>query len=308
MSMKSIGNFLAGPGGLFVLLFFFMPWITMNCSGVEFIEASGADLASGIDEDNLSLDESELGFDESMFEGAEGFEEGEITFESEFTGSEDGENPSFFDADAILYIFPIIGIIAILVAGFSFFEPRMANLYTSVGGYILPSLLGLAVLVYKYLQISGDMDDLNAQAAADSTGLGVTLEIIQLNYEAGWWMTGFGLVAIFIGGVVVFLFADEGKKTAAPIPQPTGGASADTAFGSAFGQSSASDFGAAFRQDTSDPFAGIPTTDAKPKSDKEKFAEAKTLIESKRYDEARAILHTIDHPKAQEWLDKLKGR
>lgn len=38
---------------------------------------------------------------------------------------------------------------------------------------------------------------------------------------------------------------------------------------------------------------------------KVKFQEARELIQQKRYDEARIILKQINHPKAQEWLDKL---
>ena len=39
---------------------------------------------------------------------------------------------------------------------------------------------------------------------------------------------------------------------------------------------------------------------------KERFEKARELITQQRYDEARQILHTLDHPKAQEWLDKLE--
>lgn len=38
---------------------------------------------------------------------------------------------------------------------------------------------------------------------------------------------------------------------------------------------------------------------------KEKLIAARELIREKRYTEARALLHTIDHPKAAEWLATL---
>lgn len=38
---------------------------------------------------------------------------------------------------------------------------------------------------------------------------------------------------------------------------------------------------------------------------REAMLEARELIKAKRYDEARFILHSIDHPTAQEWLAKL---
>lgn len=39
---------------------------------------------------------------------------------------------------------------------------------------------------------------------------------------------------------------------------------------------------------------------------KERFEKARELISQQRYDEARQLLYTLDHPKAQEWLDKLE--
>lgn len=38
---------------------------------------------------------------------------------------------------------------------------------------------------------------------------------------------------------------------------------------------------------------------------KAKFAAVKELIDEKKFDEARALLKTIDHPVAQEWIDKI---
>src|SRR5262245_30993554 len=39
---------------------------------------------------------------------------------------------------------------------------------------------------------------------------------------------------------------------------------------------------------------------------KEQFEEAKALIQAKKYGEARSLLETINHPRAQEWLQKLE--
>lgn len=38
---------------------------------------------------------------------------------------------------------------------------------------------------------------------------------------------------------------------------------------------------------------------------KQQFEAARALIQDGEYDEARAILNAIDHPKAQDWLDKI---
>jgi hypothetical protein len=37
----------------------------------------------------------------------------------------------------------------------------------------------------------------------------------------------------------------------------------------------------------------------------EQMQKAKTFIQQKRYDDARALLITIDHPKAELWLNRL---
>lgn len=42
----------------------------------------------------------------------------------------------------------------------------------------------------------------------------------------------------------------------------------------------------------------MPTT-------KEEMQKAKSLIQQKRYDDARALLITVDHPKADVWLNRL---
>jgi hypothetical protein len=40
-------------------------------------------------------------------------------------------------------------------------------------------------------------------------------------------------------------------------------------------------------------------------TDRDKMLQARDLIQQKRYKEAKAILQGVDHPKAQEWLDKI---
>lgn len=40
-------------------------------------------------------------------------------------------------------------------------------------------------------------------------------------------------------------------------------------------------------------------------STKEQMQRARTLIQQKRYDDARALLITINHPKADQWLNRL---
>ena len=39
---------------------------------------------------------------------------------------------------------------------------------------------------------------------------------------------------------------------------------------------------------------------------REQMLKARDLIQAKRYNEARVILEKIDHPKAKEWLAKIR--
>jgi hypothetical protein len=41
------GRFISGPAALFILLFFFLPWIIVSCNGAPIGELSGYDLARG---------------------------------------------------------------------------------------------------------------------------------------------------------------------------------------------------------------------------------------------------------------------
>lgn len=206
MNFKQLSTFIAGPAGFIILLFFFLPWITISCSGAEILDASGLALADGVDENDFKFNTDELGLDESMFEGEESIE-----FDSSFQP----ENPelsesSFLDADAKLYLIPIIGLLGVIVAIVGFFEPRFLNTYTVIGGLLLPSLLGGIIMLLKYLEISGDMSDIEEALLAESG-----LNVIQLSYQAGWWLTLLGLVGLFAAGAVAFLA--EGQPARTPI-------------------------------------------------------------------------------------------
>jgi hypothetical protein len=51
------GRFISGPAALFILLFFFLPWIIVSCNGTPIGELSGYDLARGslADGDRLEM-------------------------------------------------------------------------------------------------------------------------------------------------------------------------------------------------------------------------------------------------------------
>ncbi len=212
MNFKQISSLIAGPAGFIVLIFFFLPWITVSCSGQELIEASGLDLAQGVDDNDVQVDLADFGMDESAFEDLEIEGGGELTFEDDVfnepmisVGDTGTEGAGFLeDGDAKLYFLPLIGLIALALVAGVYFEPRLLNMYTAIGGYMLPAGIGLIVMLVKYIEISNDMDDLAAQAAADGS-----LNLITSQYQFGWWMTVLALLSLFAAGVVAFLFADE---------------------------------------------------------------------------------------------------
>jgi hypothetical protein len=144
---------------------------------------------------------------------------------------------------------------------------------TGIAFYIVPSLIGLVIMILKFIEIEGDRSDLNAEQAAQSGEFG--FQIVSLNYEFGWWITGLSLLAIFAAGAMIFLGEGQASPKAAA--------------------------GDLLRNQPTPP--PPPTLSAEEM--KERFAQARTHIEAKQYNEARAILKTINHPTALKWLQKI---
>ena len=286
MTFKQLSGFIAGPGGFLLLVFFFLPWISVSCSGNTFIEASGMDLATGVDEGDIKLD-----FNEAMFEDFGDFGYGYGEFDpgygygefdpgyGEINVGADTSGESFLDeADPKLFLIPMIGLVALGWAMVGFVQENVLNTITGIGLYIIPALIGGGIMVLKFVQIESDMNDLEAEQAAQGG-----FEIVALNYEAGWWISGFSLLAIFIAGAIIFL--GEGETSLAPKKD---------------------------KKRVTGKLAALQASQPPPKPEslsaeelKARFEEAKTHIQAKRYDEARAVLRTIKHPKAAEWLQKI---
>ncbi len=208
MNFRQLTTFIVGPAGFVILIFFFLPWITVSCSGTEILDASGMKLASGVEENDFEVDASNFGLDESMFEGSGLEGSGDIEFDSTLEVDDPGVEASFLDADAKLYLLPIIGMLALVIGAGSYFEPRLLNSVTVIGGLILPSLIGVIIMLIKYIQISGDMSDIEEQSIAEGG-----INLIQLSYQPGWWLTILGLLAVFGAGALAFL--TEGQPMAA---------------------------------------------------------------------------------------------
>lgn len=265
MNLKRISSLIAGPGGALLLLFFFLPWVSVSCLGNDIITVSGYDFANGADEDNVNFDFSSFGMEENLFGEMPPDAEFEISPEDfVFSETEMETEDSFLEANALFWLIPIFALMIVAFAGISYFETKIANLWTGMLVYMLPALVVFGLMLAKYIEISGDIDDAETQAAADGMA-----GAIQASYEIGWWLTGLTLLAIFGAGVMLFLSTEESPAiaSAAP-PQPP----------------------------------PVPLTAEQMKS---RFAEAKQLIQAKDYDAARRILRTIQHPTADAWLAKL---
>ncbi|NJL92281.1 MAG: hypothetical protein HC915_00435 [Anaerolineae bacterium] len=296
MSLRRLSSILAGPAGLVILLFFFLPWVTVSCAGTDFLEGSGYDLAQGFDEDNIAVvDFSELGLPQDA--SAEG--EASLTLSQ----TDDG---NAFEADAFLYLIPAFGVFAALLAGLSIFEVRIINTVTALGLLVLPGLLGLGLMALKYSALDSDVDQMNEEAMAAQqatspedaqsmeqfellTGQALSSTLgVQLELEIGWWATVLGLVGLFVAGVMGFLAPPESVLQAqAPLQTLT---------------------------NTSSPampgFEGVSSPFAPPSEQevRAKLLEARTLVQNRDYGAARAILVGLDHPTAREWLTKLDER
>lgn len=288
MGLKKLLNLIAGPVGGLVILLFFLPWVSVSCSGGDFIgggeqtlvKGSGYDLAQGFDNSNVKVVEDTLGLE---FDETEG--NSDLSFNSgDAVGFTENGEDSEFQADPLMYLFPLIGLLAIIAAGIGWIETRLINPITSFGLYIVPTVLGLILLLYKYISLSDEIDTANAlintEQAAQSEGFALTLELLKLNIEYGWWLSGVGLLVLLVIGIILFVYQESGGNlTGQPADWVSSASSA--------GPSTESDF--MFISESPEILLG----------------EARGLIKERRFDEARAVLNRLNHPKASEWLAKL---
>lgn len=307
MPLKSLGSYIAGPGGLAVLVCFFLPWISISCSDVKIIEGSGLDLYQGFDEDNVVVDEEDLTQGLSLDGFEEDFESGgDFSFEttpSEPSTATDDTGEFLEEGDTYLLLVPIVGAFALLLTMAGLFEARILNPLTGAAMYLIPSLIGGAIMLFEYIDITGELQE----TIDESQGF------VALNFEVGWWLTVLGLFGMFAGGVMVFLDNSEASAkggvadplgvlndrppgddpfSAPPPSEPSAG------LGGFMGSSSQSNLGGFMQQQA-------PPRQMTGEELKALFGEAKSLIQARRFDEARALLNQTDHPKAKEWLVRI---
>lgn len=221
--IKSLSSFISGPAGIFVVLFFFLPWITVSCGedieegdfdlGLPSfkVEASGLDLATGNAKDDL--EEQVLGLSEGVMAGFDDFDfdesSGTTTTPIEPSeGLDTNEEETALDADPLVWGILLVGIGAIIMAGIRFMLPDLSIVSGIV--YILLGMIGIGIQIMKYFDLEEFSDDLKAaQEEADQIAL------ITMSYNSAWWLTMVALFAIIIGGLIALLLDDQ----LAPQPQ-----------------------------------------------------------------------------------------
>ena len=220
--IKSISSFIAGPAGICIALFFFLPWITVSC-GDEFeggdidfgfpslkVEASGLDLATGNARDDL--EQQLLTLTEGATTGFEDLDFGDPTIDpiDSTVDLESQSEETALDAEPLLWSILIVGLGAAVLAGIRFMYPDLTVISGIV--YIVLGIIGLVVQIMKYFDLEKFSDDLKAsQEGADQ------LAIITMSYNASWWLTMLGLFVIVIAGLIALLLEDQLTTQ----PQPT---------------------------------------------------------------------------------------
>lgn len=215
--LKSLSSFIAGPAGVFLVLFFFLPWITISCAeGLEFdedvsgfpslkVEASGLDLATGNAKDDLERQVLSLsggfdtGVDDFNFDNTDGVT---TTSPSSSGGFDTEEEDTALDADPLVWGILLAGIGAIALAGIRFMMPNLSIISGII--YIVLGVMGLAIQITKYFDLQNFSDDL--KASQESAG---DIAYITMSYNAAWWLTMLGLCTIVIAGLIALLLEDQ---------------------------------------------------------------------------------------------------
>jgi hypothetical protein len=204
--LKQLSSFIAGPAGLVVILFFFLPWVTISCSGGAYeIEATGLDLATGDVIDQIEQDTQSTA---SMMDAGletEGTTEADISFSGGDLEADEVFTEAL-DTDNRLWLILVAGFIAaglaIGRAALAMTNPNSPDLRPIAAlVYIFVAVIGLGVQLIKYLALEDLRNEFkNAPEAMAS-----------MSYEIGFWITLIALFGILVGGLVALII--EGPAT-----------------------------------------------------------------------------------------------
>ncbi|MBP6471264.1 MAG: FHA domain-containing protein [Chloroflexi bacterium] len=114
------GNYISGPAAVLVILFFFLPWVTVSCNGQPLGEFSGYDLAAGVPVSTL-------------------------------VGSEALSPLGGLPGDPALFLVPLVALITLLWVILAFVKKEW-EVYTGAGT-VAAAVLGVLVLVWRWLVI-----------------------------------------------------------------------------------------------------------------------------------------------------------
>lgn len=123
------GNYISGPAAVLVLLFFFLPWVTVSCNGQPLGQFSGYDLAAGVPVSTL-------------------------------VGSEALSPLGGLPGDPALFLVPLVALITLLWVILAFVK-REWEVYTGAGT-VAAAVLGVLVLVWRWLIIPAQPGELVA--------------------------------------------------------------------------------------------------------------------------------------------------
>lgn len=194
---KYLSSFIAGPAGVLVVLFFFLPWVTLSCSGGFEVEASGYDLATGKAADKLENIATDLG--NSITGGFNGMEGSSgLTFESSEVSAEDQVEETALNADASVWLILIVGLASVGITGARVYSDLSLSV---IGGlWVGVGLMGLIVQIIKYTDLQDLKHEIEAQNSTEMLGF-----LLRFEYNTAWWLSLLALGLIIIGGLVALV-------------------------------------------------------------------------------------------------------
>ncbi len=204
--MKSISSLIAGPIGVIVALFFFLPWVTISCAGGFEIEASGMDLARGSALDEL---EDQAGaMTEGLVSGFEDFENfddgssGSIEFDTTNESSLSPTEETALDSDPLVWLILLAALLTAGIAVAHYMFPELKDVAGFI--YVILGAIALGVQIFKYFDLQDLKSELEAAQATEGGFIFITM-----SYSVWWWLTLLGLFAIVVAGLIAILIEDQ---------------------------------------------------------------------------------------------------
>ncbi len=116
------GKVISGPAAVLIVVFFFLPWITVSCNGQPVGEFSGYHLASGT----------------APEESADLFSTGEV------------------NGDPILFVIPLVGVVTLALLAVTLWKPDFEP--NASWGQIIAAFIGLLVLALEWFQLRSESE------------------------------------------------------------------------------------------------------------------------------------------------------